>query len=405
VTESGVVAVGTPQSFRQQLARALEVEPDDLDWVPSATAAEELIVNADDPVDVLVLSPEVKEPDALGLAEFVGRSAPATAIVMVRDHSWNGLLPAAMRAGIRDVVDLTQGAQELRDAVDRAIAWATNLRSLRGAMADNPAQRGKVISIFSSKGGTGKTMLTTNLATAIADVSGKDTAAVDLDVDMGDVFSYFGIEPKFQIQDLIDLGEGANRETILNHAHQITDNLYAFGAQPDPTVETPGGEVVGKFLRALRSTFPYVVVDASADYTDLALSCFDLSDAICLVTALDVVGVKHLSKALDTLVGIGIPRDRFRIVLNRADSKVGLDSSDVERVMKIRVDSMIPSSRLVPMSLNRGKPVYLEEPNSDITKSIRELATRLTGVSGKKHEGGEQPAEDKSKKRRLFART
>jgi len=404
VTESGVVAVGTPQSFRQQLARALEVEPEDLDWVPSATAAEELIVNADDPVDVLVLSPEVKEPDALGLAEFVGRSAPATAIVMVRDHSWNGLLPAAMRAGIRDVVDLTQGAQELRDAVDRAIAWATNLRSLRGAMADNPAQRGKVISIFSSKGGTGKTMLTTNLATAIADVSGKDTAAVDLDVDMGDVFSYFGIEPKFQIQDLIDLGEGATREMILNHAHQITDNLYAFGAQPDPTVETPGGEVVGKFLRALRSTFPYVVVDASADYTDLALSCFDLSDAICLVTALDVVGVKHLSKALDTLVGIGIPRDRFRIVLNRADSKVGLDSSDVERVMKIRVDSMIPSSRLVPMSLNRGKPVYLEEPNSDITKSIRELAMRLTGVSGKKPEGDEQH-DDKSKKRRLFART
>jgi pilus assembly protein CpaE len=404
VTESGVVAVGTPQSFRQQLARALEVEPDALDWVPSATAAEELIVNADDPVDVLVLSPEVKEPDALGLAEFVGRSAPATAIVMVRDHSWNGLLPAAMRAGIRDVVDLTQGAQELRDAVDRAIAWASNLRSLRGAMADNPAQRGMVISIFSSKGGTGKTMLTTNLATAIADVTGKDTAAVDLDVDMGDVFSYFGIEAKFQIQDLIDLGEGANRETIINHAHQITDNLYAFGAQPDPTVETPGGEAVGKFLRALRSTFPYIVVDASADYTDLALSCFDLSDAICLVTALDVVGVKHLSKALDTLVGIGIPRDRFRIVLNRADSKVGLDSSDVERVMKIQVDTMIPSSRLVPMSLNRGKPVYLEEPGSDITKSIRELATRLTGVSGKRHEGDEQ-ADDKSKKRRLFART
>jgi pilus assembly protein CpaE len=404
VTESGVVAVGTPQSFRQQLARALEVEPDDLEWVPSATAAEELIVNADNPVDVLVLSPEVKEPDALGLAEFVGRSAPATAIVMVRDHSWNGLLPAAMRAGIRDVVDLTQGAQELRDAVDRAIAWASNLRSLRGAMADNPAQRGMVISIFSSKGGTGKTMLTTNLATAIADVTGKDTAAVDLDVDMGDVFSYFGIEAKFQIQDLIDLGEGANRETIISHAHQITDNLYAFGAQPDPTVETPGGEVVGKFLRALRNQFPYVVVDASADYTDLALSCFDLSDAICLVTALDVVGVKHLSKALDTLVGIGIPRDRFRIVLNRADSKVGLDSSDVERVMKIQVDTMIPSSRLVPMSLNRGKPVYLEEPNSDITKSIRELATRLTGVSGKKREADEQ-ADDKSKKRRLFART
>ena len=121
MTESSVVAVGTPQSFRQQLARSLEVEPEEVGWVQSATAAEELLIHAHAPVDVLVLSPEVKEPDALGLAEFVGRQAPGTAIVMVRDHTWNGLLPAAMRAGIRDVVDMTQGTEELRDAVERAI--------------------------------------------------------------------------------------------------------------------------------------------------------------------------------------------------------------------------------------------------------------------------------------------
>ena len=109
MTEASVVAVGTPQSFRQQIARALELEADEVGWVQSATAAEELLINAYAPVDVLVLSPEVKEPDALGLAEFVGRASPGTAIVLVRDHTWNGLLPAAMRAGIRDVVDMTQG--------------------------------------------------------------------------------------------------------------------------------------------------------------------------------------------------------------------------------------------------------------------------------------------------------
>jgi len=124
VTEANVYAVGTPQSFRQQVARAIEVEPDAVGWVQSPTAAEEMLIKAYGPVDVLVLSPEVKEPDALGLAEFVGRSAPGTAIVLVRDHTWNGLLPAAMRAGIRDVVDMTQGAEELRDAVERAIVWA-----------------------------------------------------------------------------------------------------------------------------------------------------------------------------------------------------------------------------------------------------------------------------------------
>jgi pilus assembly protein CpaE len=374
-----VLAVGTPQTFRTTVARALEVEADDVGWVQSVTAAEEILVENHDPVDVLVLSPEVKEPDALGLAEFVGRTAPMTAIVLVRERAGNGLLPAAMRAGIRDVVDLTHGSDEIRDAVERAIVWAESLRGLQGDMLSKPSQRGIVISVFSSKGGTGKTFLTTNLATAISELSGKDTAVVDLDVDMGDVYSYFGSEPNKQVHDLIALGEGADREVVMSNAARFGEHLYGFGAVPDPAMQPPAGEAIGKYLRVLRQNFGYVVVDASADYTDLALACFDLSDAICLVTGLDVVGVKHLSKALETLLTIGLPRERFRIVLNRADSKVGLDAGDVERVMKIEVDTMIPSSRLVPTSLNKGRPVYLEEPNSEVSQSIRQLAMRFTG--------------------------
>ena len=398
-----VYAVGTPQSFRQTLARALEVETDGVGWVQSATAAEEALINADGPIDVLVLSPEVKEPDALGLAEFVGRSAPGTAIVMVRDHTWNGLLPAAMRAGIRDVVDLTQGSEELRDAVERAIAWATNLRSAGTRDKLVSTERGKIISVFSSKGGTGKTFLTTNLATSISEITGQDTAVVDLDFDMGDVFTYFGSEPSSTIQDLMLLGEGGSREEIRAQGRQLGENLWGYGAPSDPTAETPAGEQIGKFLRAIRSAFTYVVVDASVDYSDSALVCFDLSDDICLITGLDVVGVKHLSKALDTLLAIGLPRDRFRVVLNRAGSKVGLDAADVERVMKIQVDAMLPSSVLVPMSLNKGKPVVLEEPSSEVATAVRELAGRFLGSLPT-----EEPAPldaNGRKKFRLFARS
>jgi len=268
-------------------------------------------------------------------------------------------------------------------------------------MASKPSQRGMVISVFSSKGGTGKTFLTTNLASAIAELSKQDTAVVDLDVDMGDVFSYFGTEPSKQVMDLIALGEGADRDTVMGNAQRFGDHLYGFGAIPDPAMQPPGGEAVGKYLRVLRNNFAYVVVDASADYTDLALACFDLSDAICLVTGLDVVGVKHLSKALETLLTIGLPRERFRIVLNRADSKVGLDAADVERVMKIQVDTMIPSSRHVPTSLNKGRPVVLEEPNEPVSQSVIRLAQRFTGVTEDQPEGAESldttPAEKKKK--------
>ena len=402
MSDPGVYAVGTPQSFRQTLARALEVETDGIGWVQSATAAEEALINGDSPIDVLVLSPEVKEPDALGLAEFVGRSAPGTAIVMVRDHTWNGLLPAAMRAGIRDVVDLTQGSEELRDAVERAISWAQNLRSADMREQLSPNERGRIISVFSSKGGTGKTFLTTNLASAIAEVTGQDTAVVDLDFDMGDVFTYFGTEPSSNIVDLMLLGEGGTRDEIRAQGRKLGDHLWGYGAPSDPTAETPAGEQIGKFLRAIRSAFTYVVVDASVDYSDSALVCFDLSDDICLITGLDVVGVKHLSKALDTLLAIGLPRTRFRVVLNRAGSKVGLDAADVERVMKIQVDAMLPSSVLVPMSLNKGRPVVLEEPSSEVAAAVRSLAERF--VEGAPA-GEPEPLDANARKKfRLFAR-
>lgn len=406
MSEASVVAVGTPQSFRQQLARSLEVEPDEVGWVQSATAAEELLIHAFGPIDVLVLSPEVKEPDALGLAEFVGRQAPGTAIVMVRDHTWNGLLPAAMRAGIRDVVDMTQGTEELRDAVERAVVWAANLRSVGIARSEssNNGERGKIISIFSSKGGAGKTFLTSNLACAISEVTGQDTAVVDLDFDMGDVFTYFGSEPPSNIPDLMALGEGADHDRVRSVGLQVTDHLWAYGAPADPTAEAPAGEAIGKFLRAMRNDFPYVIVDASVDYSDSALVCFDLSELICLITSLDVVGVKHLGKALDTLLQIGLPRDRFRVVLNRADSKVGLDSSDVERVMKVQVDAMIPSSRLVPTSLNKGRPVVLDEPSSEVSVAVRQLAGKFVDAAGPDDVASTNGDGGRKKKRR-FART
>jgi pilus assembly protein CpaE len=408
VTEVSVVAVGTPQSFRQQIARALELEGDEVGWVQSATAAEELLIGAYTPVDVLVLSPEVKEPDALGLAEFVGRTAPSTAIVLVRDHTWNGLLPAAMRAGIRDVVDMTQGTDELREAVERAVQWSSNLRSATSSVRSDglKVRRGTIVSVFSSKGGSGKTFLTTNLATALGEVTAHDVAVVDLDVDMGDVFTYFGREPSASITDLMELGEGADPEQIRRVGVEVAPHTWAFGAPPDPAAEAPAGEAVGKFLRTIRSEFDYVVVDASVDYSDSALVCFDLSDMICLVTGLDVVGVKHLSKALDTLLTIGLPRERFRVVLNRADSKVGLDASDVERVMKIRVDAMIPSSRLVPTSLNKGRPVVLDDPNSEVSQAVTHLAVRFSGID-QRHADGELiavGAGDTQKKKGLFGR-
>ncbi|HZA26726.1 MAG TPA: hypothetical protein VE915_03625, partial [Actinomycetota bacterium] len=164
-----IVAVGAPPTFRQQVARSTESPLEAIEWVPTITAAEELLSPGAPLPTVLVLSPAVKDQDALGLADYVGRTAPTTAIVVVRDRPPDGLLPLAMRAGVRDVVDLTQGSQELKDALGRAVAWSENVR---GAGSDteaaSPELRGRVHALFSSKGGTGKSFLAANLAVALS---------------------------------------------------------------------------------------------------------------------------------------------------------------------------------------------------------------------------------------------
>jgi pilus assembly protein CpaE len=389
VSDPKVMAVGAPPTFRMQVARALDVVPETVEWVPTVSAAEEALATLRDPPSAVVLSPLVKDVDAFGMADFVGKTSPASAVLLVRERADNGLLPKAMRAGVRDVVDLSRGGEELREALTRAVAWSASLRTARsgGAPASEAARRGRVVSVFSSKGGTGKTFLACNLAWALAEVRHVDTAILDLEFGVGDVFSFYGREPSHALQDVLAVGDLEDRDVIRDVGVKLNDRLWGYGSPPDPAAGSVSGEVIGKVIRALRRAFDVVVVDGTNEYSDAALAAFDLSDTVCLVTGLDVVGVRHLSVALHTLLSLGFPRDRFRIVLNRADSKVGLSPQDVERVMKIKVDAMLPSSRLVPMSLNRGRPVVQEHPKSDVSRAVVSLAEKLAGVPTKAKHG------------------
>ena len=396
MSEAKFIAVGSAPTFRQQVARALDIEADLVQWIPSVTAAEDALTANGDMTRVVVLAPEVKEADALGLAEFISRFAPTTAIVMVRDRPDPSLLSAAMRAGVRDVVDLAQGGPEMREALEHALNWSENLRSSAHQTQETQVGTGKVVSVFSSKGGSGKTFFVSNLGAALAMRSKQPTAVVDIDLDMGDLFSYFGTEPKTQIQDMIEIGDKLDPETLLAGGTQLAENLWGYGAPPNPAATSVSGGAVGKLLRAMRATFAYTVVDATADYSDEALAAFDASSEVYLVAMMDVVGIRHLSKALETLLSIGIPREMFRLVLNRADSQVGLTPADVERVLKVEVHALIPSSRLVPESLNKGRPLYLDQPNSNVSVNIAAIADRIIG--------NENAISAAPAKRRLFGR-
>lgn len=370
-----ILVVGQP-NFRQQVAAALELSPEVVGWVTQVAAAEKQLIDAPGETRLVAIGPEVDNTDAVHITEFVRRAAPTTAVVIAR-RDLNGELSSLVRAGARDVADLSQGQEELRSSLEGSLQWADSIRAATADASDAATSLGKIVTVFSSKGGAGKSFLATNLAAILASHHKRRVAIVDLDFGMGDVFSYFGTEPKRSMEDLFAPGGLANREVILSTGTRLDDNLTGYGTPTDPTADPVPAQGVAKILRAFQMHFDLVVVDGPAFYSEQMLAAFDAGDLVYVVASLDVVGIKHLTTAVHSLNGIGLSSDRLRVVLNRADSKVGLSPEDVKRVTGLKIDAMVPSSRLVPTSLNKGIPLVTDEPRSDVAKALGDLAGKL----------------------------
>lgn len=375
MTTMRVLTIGEPERLGRQVAGAMDVPPEKIRAMASLSDAWRALSDASVEPDVIVIGPSLPAQEALEFAEDISVSSPSTVTILMREAVSEALFPAAMRSGIRDVVDVSHGDAELVDALGRAQTVCTQMhrhQDPRGASA------GRLVSVFSSKGGTGKTFLSSNLAAATC-MRGLDTALVDMDLSMGDVFTYFGMESQMAMADLVSFGRrvDADPRSLGTCLH---DHLWGFGAAPDPSVGDVSAERVTELLEALKASFELTVVDLPSTYSDQVLATLDVSDVVLLVASLDVVSTRHLAKAIDTLVSINIPRERLRLVLNRADSKVGIRPDDVEGVLGTPLDVCLPSTRAVPTSLNRGMPVFFEDPKAEISQKVAGLVSELVGV-------------------------
>jgi len=334
----------------------------------------------------VMIGPGAATDDALALAGRLQEAAPDVAVVLLRQEGQDSgeLLRAALRVGVRDVVTATGDPATVRGACARALELTRALRGL-GAAPDRlhagadpgRARAGKVITVFSSKGGCGKTFVATNLAVALA--AHAEVALVDLDLHFGDVAIMLQLFPARTIQDAARAsGACLDPITLKSFLTRHQSGLWALVAPSEPTVaDTISPTAVVTILRALRQRFGYVVVDTPAAFSDQVLAAFDESDAIAMLATLDVPSIKNLKLAMRTMESLRYPRDKTCLVINRADSKVGLRLPDVERILDTQVDVTLPSSRAVPLSINKGSPILVEEPKSGVAEAIRGLADQL----------------------------
>lgn len=320
----------------------------------------------------VVLGSSVDEQAAYRLADSLRIARPALGVVLVRRRIDAGVLAEALRAGVREVVD-ERDLAGLNSAVRRSNGLAAAMRDQTNlARTDGATPRGRIITVFSAKGGCGKTTLATNLAAVLADRGRCEVCLVDLDLAFGDVAIALQLFPAHTIANAVPLADGLDFTALQTLLTPHSPGLTTLVAPVEPgSAESIPALLVSSILELLREHFDYVVVDTPPAFDDQVLAAFDLSDVVALLTTLDIPALKNLKLTLETMDLLNYPRERWRVVLNRADSKVGLSIGEVEKTLRTSISVQIPSSRDVPAAINRGVPIVLDDPRHPVSQAIR----------------------------------
>lgn len=332
--------------------------------------------------DVVVVGADVDLQAAVAFAEGFRLTRPTLGIVLVRRRVESSVLSDALYAGMRDVIE-ERDLTGLTRACDRARRTAAAIRDqgLAGT-GEIERRRGKIFTVFSAKGGTGKTTVATNLAYALADGGRHEVCLVDLDLGFGDVGITMQLFPARTIADATGAGAALDDEMIdsLLTSHSPGLQVVVAPVAPDEK-EKIRPDVVGAVLDGLAHRFEYVVVDTAPALDELAVAAFDRTDHLLLLTTLDLPAVKNLKLTIEMLDLLDYPKEQRVMVLNRADSKVVLTAEETERTLKTEIEFRLPSSRDVPASVNRGTLLMSDNPRHPVSMQIRALARRLSGES------------------------
>ncbi len=323
-----------------------------------------------EPAELLVvIGPNVPTAEALRFAEALRPVRPAAGVVLVRARVDVVMLTEALRVGVRDVVPAGDQAA-LAEACRRSLETS---QGLLGSVPEPPAQpeaTGRIVTVFAAKGGCGKTTLAINLAVALAK-DRRRVCLVDLDLAFGDVAISVQVKPARTIIDALPMAghvDTTGAASLLTRYRPGLDLLLAPVTPGDAEKIPP--HLVRELLTVLQGMYDYVVVDTPAQFSEHVLIAMDASAHHVLLTTPDVPALKNLRVTLDTFDMLSYPADIRSIVLNRSDAKVGLTADDVMKAVRSPIAAHVPSSREVPMSINKGTPIVIDNPGHPVSQAV-----------------------------------
>lgn len=312
---------------------------------------------------------------ALEVVEGVDLIDPGITSIVLGEPGGD-LWQRAIRAGARDVIAPDIGEDELRLALERAVARAHSWP--RGTTeTDGDVRRGRVVTITSPKGGCGKTFLATNIAYALQSEARGRTVLIDYDLQFGDVAGALGLRPEYTVSHAVQAPADATSVKAFLTTHP--SGLYALCAPLNPAeADILEPARLGTLIDTLRQQFDWVIIDSSAGISEANLVAIERSTDVVLMATTDLASISAMRKAVAVLDQIGMTAHRRWYVLNRANARVGLEQVDIERSLGLGVDTAIPSSRAVPIAMNQGIAVMEDDPRSPAARGVRELLQRLS---------------------------
>jgi Flp pilus assembly CpaE family ATPase len=292
----------------------------------------------------------------------------------------NGIVETGLAVGAVDVLVLPQSAETLLFSIRKA------------ARAAQGTETGKVVTVFSPKGGSGKTVVATNLATASAR-TGVETLLIDLDLQFGDSALTLAVAPRATISDLAASAGGIDIDKL--NAFVSTDPRTGLSVLPAPRrpeeADLVGQAELAAVLETARSAYGAVVIDTGPLFDGALLAALDHTDQLLLVCNPEVTSLKNVRIGLETIDKLGFDRGRVSLVANRMGAPGALSRSDIEQALDATITYELPDDPAVPAAVNRALPIVLANERSKFARALTKLAgtvfddqEKADGTSGRR---------------------
>jgi pilus assembly protein CpaE len=376
---------------RENIRKLLQFEPD-IHVVGAARSGEEALqIAVDTQPDVVLMDINMPDMDGIKATEALLEQVPFAQIVILSVQSEPDYMRRAMLAGARDFIAKPPSGDELiatiRLVSERAKEQRKKISQARAQPAIPgggtgirlpPRPLGKLLTVYSPKGGVGCTTIATNIAIGL-NSNETPTVLVDGNLQFGDVSVFLNLQAKNSLADLASRSEEIDEDIIEEVLMRHESGLRVLSAPPRPEMadEIQASQIKG-VLRYLKQRFAYVIVDTSSVMDDTTLAVLDLTDVLLAVATTDIPSVKDARLLFDLLVILDFPKENILFVLNKSDRKSGITPEAVSENLKHPVECEIPpDERTVTNSVNRGIPLLLGDKSRPIARSLLDLLATI----------------------------